>query len=95
MKVLKPGRPQKEWAKEYKCTGAGNKDGGCGAKLLVEKSDLFYTYASYMGRDEAWFVTFECPQCKVLTDVDAPFAPTSLPHYQDWKENSGKDQSST
>ena len=92
MKVLSPGRPQKEWAQKYTCTGAGNGNGGCKAKLLVEKSDLFHTYASYMGRDEQWFVTFECPQCKVLTDVeDTPFRATALPHYSKWKKDRGEE----
>lgn len=83
VKVLKKGSGQKDWAKECKCTGAGNDGGGCGAKLLVEKGDLFQTYASYMGRDEEWFVTFKCPECKVLTDLkDTPFQGRDLPKYK-------------
>lgn len=93
MKVLKAGRPQKEWAEKYTCSGAGNGNGGCGAKLLVERSDLFHTYRSFMGRDEEWYVTFECPQCKVLTDVDAPFRAATLPGYENWKKNRGEVQS--
>ena len=86
MKVLKPGRPVKEWSTEQTCTGAGNDGGGCGAQLLVEKSDLFHTYASFMGRDEAYYVTFQCPQCQVLTDLErAPFLATTLPNYKAWK----------
>lgn len=86
MKVLKPGRPVREWSTEQTCTGAGNSGGGCGAQLLVQKSDLFHTYASYMGRDEEYFVTFQCPLCQVLTDVKpAPFSATALPHYTAWK----------
>ena len=38
MKVLQPGRPQQGWSTEATCTGKGNGDGGCGARLLV---DLF------------------------------------------------------
>lgn len=92
MKVLEKGRPQRGWAKEYECTGKGNKGGGCGAKLLVEQDDLFHTYASYMGRDEEWFTTFRCPECGVLTDIpdsDPPKAGRQLPHYRDWMKARG------
>lgn len=86
MKVLEGGNGAKSWSRQCKCTGAGNGDGGCGAKLLVEKDDLFQTYASYMGRDEDWFVTFECPECHVKTDIDkTPFRPQELPTYKAWK----------
>ena len=30
MKVIQKGDGRKGWAKEYKCTGAGNGNGGCG-----------------------------------------------------------------
>lgn len=78
MKVIKPGRPQKGWAKEFKCTGAGNGDGGCGAVLLVEQEDVFQTSSSV--RDETdYYNTFECSECKVLTDIPQsvrlPFVP--------------------
>jgi len=85
MKIVKEGRPQKGWAKEFKCTGKGNGDGGCGAVLLVEKGDLFHTYRSFMGREEEWYTTFECPCCKVLTDIQTPFQSSELPHYKEWK----------
>ena len=38
MKVLEKGPG---WGIECKCTGSGNGGGGCGAKLLVERGDLF------------------------------------------------------
>ena len=41
METIKKGRPQKGWTKKYKCTGAGNKGGGCGAMLLVSQRDLY------------------------------------------------------
>jgi hypothetical protein len=69
MKVLKKGRPQKGWAKECSCSGNGNGGGGCGAKLLVDESDLFRTGShSYDGSSE-YYVTFKCPECGVLTDI--------------------------
>jgi len=87
MKTIKKGRKQKGWAKEYNCTGKGNKDGGCGALLLIEEGDLFQTYASYMGRDEEWFVTFKCENCGVKTDIeDSPFRARDLPNFKEWEK---------
>lgn len=81
MKIIKPGRPQKGWAKEYECTGKGNTDGGCGARLLVEQGDLFKTMRN--ARDETdYFATFKCAACGVLTDIperDSPVRITTLP----------------
>ncbi len=68
MKVLKPGRAQKGWAKEFTCTGTGNGGGGCGALLLVEFGDLYKTYHSCMGETET-FITFSCRCCNVETDI--------------------------
>lgn len=71
MKVLKPGREQKGWATEATCTGMGNGNGGCGAVLLVEESDLFQTSRlSYGDQFPEYFATFECVACGVLTDLD-------------------------
>ncbi len=69
MKVLKPGRKQKGWATETKCTGTGNGGGGCGAELLVDESDLFQTSHTDMGGDTEYFVTFRCSECGVMTDL--------------------------
>lgn len=80
MKVLKKGRPQKGWATEAVCTGEGNGRGGCGARLLVEKGDLYQTSRSdYIG-DTDYFVTFCCPDCGVETDLKGtPFYGRELP----------------
>lgn len=69
MKVLKKGRRQRGWAKEYSCTGSGNGGGGCGAKLLVEQSDLFRTGSHCYDGSSDYYVTFRCPECKVMTDI--------------------------
>lgn len=69
MKVLKPGRKQKGWSTEATCSGKGNGNGGCGAKLLVEEADLFRTSHSDYGGDTEYFTTFECSECGVLTDI--------------------------
>lgn len=72
MKVTKHGRKQTGWSKTFKCSGAGNGHGGCGAKLLVEQGDLFKTYRNAMGRDSQTFYTFRCSECGVLTDIEVP-----------------------
>lgn len=92
MKVIKKGRPQTGWAKEFTCTGRGNGDGGCGAILLVEIGDVFQTTSSCL-HEVDYYVTFRCPECKVLTDI--PGAPaevreaakrqSALWHDPDWK----------
>ncbi len=77
MKVLKPGRQQKGWSTEAKCTGHGNGEGGCGAKLLVEQDDLFLTSSTV--RDETdYFVTFKCCACGVLTDLPDGRVPSGI-----------------
>lgn len=69
MKVIQAGRQQNGWSKESICTGHGNGNGGCGAKLLVEQPDMFKTYRNC--RDESdTFITYKCPCCGVLTDID-------------------------
>jgi hypothetical protein len=84
MKIIKPGREQKSWAKEFKCTGKGNGNGGCEAILLVEKADLFYTQEFEREGGGSKHTGFECPQCHVLTDIPDNFY--DIPHYQDWKK---------
>lgn len=91
MKVMKKGRSQKGWAKEFRCTGAGNGGGGCGALLLVELGDLFRTYSGAGGEDE-FFITFQCVECGVNTDIkqysaDAPpVYARNLPSFDAWRE---------
>jgi len=70
MKVLKKGRPQKGWAIKCVCTGAGNGNGGCGAKLLVEEADLYETRSHHYDGSTDYYVTFTCPECGVQTDID-------------------------
>lgn len=86
MKVLKKGRKQKGWSKEYNCTGKGNGNGGCGAKLLVEQADLFIT-SSHCRDETDNFVTFKCMSCGVLTDIPANDYPRSqeLPDQKAWE----------
>lgn len=73
MKVIQKGDGRKGWAKEYKCTGAGNGNGGCGAMLLVEQNDLYKTYHYDYGGGKDVYITFRCPECRNETDVkDVP-----------------------
>lgn len=79
MKVIAKGTGQKGWAKEYECTGKGNGLGGCGAKLLVEKADLFCTVSTALHETD-YHVTFKCVECGVLTDISGyPGRATELP----------------
>ena len=88
MKVIKPGRPQQGWAKEFECTGIGNQGGGCGAILLVEQDDLFSTASSSYDGSTERFVTFECPGCGVLTDIlDTPKNLGRLLSHKAWKKS--------
>ncbi|MFA5184881.1 MAG: hypothetical protein WC551_00130 [Patescibacteria group bacterium] len=68
MKVLKKGRAQKGWAKEFVCTCKGNGGGGCGAKLLVEKGDVRHETLYYFDECET-NVYFRCPECGVRTEI--------------------------
>ena len=94
MKVLEKGTGQKGWSTEAKCTGAGNGNGGCGAKLLVEQPDLFRTASS--ARDETdYYVTFECAECKVLTDLKGVPGniERALPSHAAWLKKRAKAES--
>lgn len=68
MKIIKPGRKQKGWAKEFICTGHGNRGGGCGATLLVEFGDLYNTFSHALHETDT-FITFKCGACGVETDI--------------------------
>lgn len=85
MKLLREGRCQNGWAKEYKCTGHGNNNGGCGAVLLVDETDLFRTFRCCIDETEE-FTTFKCPQCGVLTDIKEYHKTRELPSKADWEK---------
>jgi hypothetical protein len=80
VKVLKAGRQQKGWTTTATCTGGGNGGGGCKAKLLVQEGDLFQTASGHYDGSVDYFVTFKCPACEVLTDIENyPKSPMTLP----------------
>lgn len=85
MRILKAGRKQKGWAKEFDCTGKGNGDGGCGARLLVEIGDLFLTRSHIRDECEV-FVTFKCAACGVLTDIKHSEGPPNISSLPDQRE---------
>ena len=72
MRVIKPGRQQRGWSKEFECTGQCNGGGGCGAVLLVEQADLYKISYSCMGESET-SITFRCCSCGVETDVNREY----------------------
>lgn len=80
MKILEPGRQQKGWSTEAKCTGNGNGGGGCGAKLLVEQADVFSITRRHFD-DSDYFHTFQCGACGVWTNLAqlCPFNPQPRP----------------
>ncbi len=69
MEVIKPGRPQKGWSKNFKCTGKGNNGGGCGAILLVSEYDIYQTESHALNETD-YYTTFCCCQCGVETDIE-------------------------
>jgi len=93
MKVIEPGRPQEGWSKEVLCTGKGNGNGGCSARLLVEQPDLFLTYHSSR-EGQTTYVTFKCCECGVLTDIeDFPrHLVDTLPSKKQWDGQRKSDQ---
>ena len=91
MKTLKPGRDQKGWATQFTCTGKGNKDGGCGAELLVEQDDLFKSQHTDYGNDTTHYLSFNCHCCGVMTDIPQTKWPShaiqeTLPSWKEYKE---------
>ena len=85
METLKKGTGQKGWSVIITCTGKGNGDGGCGAELRVEESDLFRT-ESHARDDTTAYTTFRCQECGVLTDLQnvPQRVRSSLPYVKEW-----------
>lgn len=85
MKVVKPGRAQKGWAREFECTGNGNKGGGCGATLLVEFADVYMTASGHYVGSTDYYRTFMCGTCGVETDIhERHWPPGQVPTKSEW-----------
>ncbi len=93
MKILEPGKTDKKWSIQHRCTGWGNSGNGCEALLELEFEDLRYFPG---GPGDNWeqttpAVSFKCPCCDKLTDlgrVDWPMGYHNLPHWtKEWQEN--------
>lgn len=75
MKILERGPG---WSITQLCTGKGNGDGGCQAKLLVEKEDVYLTSHTDLAGDTDYFYTFRCPICGIETDIPEKDVPVSI-----------------
>lgn len=87
MKVIEKGAG---WSIVKTCSGSGNGGGGCGAQLQVERGDLFRTSRKDISGFTEYYITFQCPDCGVLTDAalsDIPRAiDAGLPSHAEWKK---------
>ncbi|MBE6146037.1 MAG: hypothetical protein E7171_05385 [Firmicutes bacterium] len=75
MKVLEKGPG---WSMEVKCTGSGNGGGGCGAKLLIERGDVYLTHSYDYGGGHDVYYTIRCPECDVQTDIEYDKLPSFI-----------------
>ena len=77
MKVLQEGNPN-GWEIEQECTGKGNGDGGCKARLLVSGNDIFVTAHTDFSGDTDYYYTFKCPCCGAWTDIPERDVPINV-----------------
>jgi len=75
MKVLEKGPG---WSMEVVCTGKGNGGCGCGAKLLVERGDVYLTHSYDYGGGHDIYYTISCPECNVETDLEERSVPSLI-----------------
>ena len=68
MRIFKQENPN-VWKIEAICTGHGNDDKGCGAKLVINENDIFVTAHFGSVCETEFFFSFRCPKCGKLTDV--------------------------
>jgi len=69
VKILEPAVDPNSWSQTCECTGKGNLNNGCGAKLLIEAGDVYTTYQT--GRlATKTYKTFRCCYCGAETDLD-------------------------
>ena len=75
MKILEKGNG---WNMEVRCTGKGNGNCGCGAKLLIDKDDIYLTHSYDYGGGHDIFYTFRCIDCGEETDLDEKDIPNGI-----------------
>lgn len=75
MKLLEKGPG---WTMECKCTGIGNGGCGCGARLLIEKDDIYLTHNYDYGGGHDFYYTFKCIDCGVETDIPNEKVPSLI-----------------
>ncbi len=73
MRVLEKGPG---WSMEVKCTGSGNGGCGCGARLLVERGDVYLTHSYDYGGGHDIYYTIMCPECGIETDLESSKVPS-------------------
>lgn len=69
-KILECGVDNRRVVGIYNCTGEGNGNAGCRAKLEVYQDDLYRTFSSHYDGSTDFYVTFACPQCRAETDIN-------------------------
>ena len=76
MKVIKPGRPPKEWSMRVLCSGNGNGGGGCNATLEIVENDIYVTRSEHYDGSIDFYFTIKCCECGVESDISE----FSIPH---------------
>ena len=66
------------WVMECQCTGKGNGDSGCGAKLLLIKEDIYLTHSSDYNGGQDFYYTFKCMECGAETDIEGQYIPLAI-----------------
>ena len=77
MKILERGKADC-WETEQICTGRGNGDGGCGAKLLVSEKDIRVTKHTCIDDSVSTYYKFKCPCCNKKTNIPEKEIPYSV-----------------
>jgi hypothetical protein len=80
MKIIQEGE-----GKKHTCTGKGNGGHGCRAILAVTKEDIYYTVQAVPQESPDYFLTFQCPQCGIETDIEECLRkPEGYPAKAEW-----------
>lgn len=84
MKVVKPGRNDPAWKREFDC-------GSCGAVVEVERSDLYTTTTDNFLEGRVTLVEFTCCSCCYENTVEIDQGQwKDIPTYEEWKALRGR-----